>query len=563
MKSKGFMWMVAVTLLASLAVPLRFAAQDQNKTHHHYQLIDMGTFGGPESYINETVEAITASRDINHRGMVGGSDTPTPTTGTSNFLVCGGLSGLLPFVNHAFKGQNGIVTDLGTLPGADNCSGANGTNASGEIVGNSENGDIDPLTGLNQSRPVQWKDGQIADLGTLGGYEGTATSINNRGQVTGTATNAIADRFACFGLGTQCRAFLWQDGAMRDLGTLGGPDALAVLINERGQIAGMANTSLSPSPNCGFLPLNTDPFLWQNGKMTDLGTLGGTCGFPLALNNRGQVVGASNLAGDLNTHAFFWPGTDGKMQDLGTLGGSFGTANAINEAGEVAGFATNAGGQLLAFLWRNGVLTDLGTVDGDRCSIGDAINSKRQVVGISATCDFSVRHAFLWENGSMVDLNTLIPPGPGVQLNLAETINDRGEIAVNGDPPGCGVVEQCGHAYLLIPCDENHPGVEGCDYSMVDAETTQSAAANSCIDDYLPHDEMQRPLVVYGNCEIDAHNKLNGACIGRGVGTNYCLGGSGRTACPVGLVAKKPGSVFCLQSRRNFPVDLERRCPLP
>ncbi len=474
MKPNSISLVVVLGLLAPLVAPVRLTAQniEGHVRHHHYKLIDMGTFGGPESYVNETIEAITASREINHRGMVGGSDTPTPTTGTSNFLVCGGLSGLLPFVNHAFKGQNGVVTDLGTLAGADNCSGANGINASGEIVGSSENGEIDPLTGVNQSRPVRWKDSQIADLGTLGGYQGTANSINNRGQVAGTATNAIADPFACFGLGTQCRAFLWQDGAIKDLGTLGGPDALAVLINESGQIAGMANTSSSPSPSCGFLPLTTDPFLWQNGKMTDLGTLGGTCGFPLALNNRGQVVGASNVAGDLTAHPFLWPGKDGTMQDLGTLGGSYGTANGINDSGEVVGYASNSGDAAeFAILWRGGVLTDLGTLDGDPCSTANAINASGQVVGIStATCDYSAgRRAFLWENGSMVDLNTLIPPGAGVQLNLAETINDRGEIAVNGDPPGCGVVEQCGHAYLLIPCDENHPGVEGCDYSLVDA----------------------------------------------------------------------------------------------
>ena len=69
----------------------------------------------------------------------------------------------------------------------------------------------------------------------------------------------------------------------------------------------------------------------------------------------------------------------------------------------------------------------------------------------------------------MVDLNALIPPESGMQLTLAETINDNGEIAVNGTPTDCDVVEQCGHAILLIPCDEDHPGIEGCDYSILEA----------------------------------------------------------------------------------------------
>jgi len=472
------MCFTAITLFSALAIPVRFDAQDNrdhHHKHHHYKLIDMGTFGGPASYVNETIPFLNGHGDINGLGsVVGGAATSTATTKTSNPLLCGGLGGI-PFVFHAFEWHRGVVTDLGALPGADNCSGGLMINANGETAGASENGEIDPVTGINQTRAVRWEDGEIRDLGSLGGNQNGANSINDRGEIVGFSLNTITDPYSIFDIfllgasnGTQTRAFRWRHGHMQDLGTLGGPDAAASLVNERGQIAGASYTS--SKSNTGCFPLTTDPFLWEKGKMIDLGTLGGTCGFPLALNNHGQVVGFSNTAGDSTAHPFLWPGKDGKMLDLGTLGGSYGTANAINEAGEIVGYASNAGDQdFLAFFWRNGVLTNLGTVGGDPCSTANAINSKRQVVGISfADCN-AVRRAFLWENGSMVDLNTLIPPSSGLQLTLAEAINDRGEIVGNGTPTGCGIVEQCGHAFLLIPCDENHPAVEGCDYSMAEA----------------------------------------------------------------------------------------------
>jgi hypothetical protein len=76
-------------------------------------------------------------------------------------------------------------------------------------------------------------------------------------------------------------------------------------------------------------------------------------------------------------------------------------------------------------------------------------------------------------------LNTLIPPGSDLQLLIAYVVNDRGEIGGLGLPSGCSsqIDELCGRAFVLIPCDEDHPSVEGCEYSMVGESATATGSA--------------------------------------------------------------------------------------
>jgi probable HAF family extracellular repeat protein len=450
MKSRAWMWMTAVSLFAALAVPVGMAAQDnasQNNRHQHhrYQLIDMGTFGGPDSLVPELQQI------INSRGtVVGGSDTSIPDPNPTNCFVpeC--------FVQHMFHWQDGVLRDMGALPGVNSSFPAT-VNGFGLVAGLSQNGLIDPLTGAPEIRAVLWKDGRVLDLGTLGGNESIGIGMNDQGQVIGAASNTIPDPISFLGA-TQAHAFLWQDGRMQDLGTLGGPDSFGQYVNNRGQVAGFSYTSSPPT---------MDPFLWDNGRMLDLGTLGGTSGQVNDLNNRGQVVGTSNLSGDMITHGFLWD--RGVLTDLGTLGGDNASATWINDAGDVVGEADLPGSQVHdAFLWKHGVMTDLGNLG--QTSFAYAINSEDQVVGHSKINDGTFR-AILWENGGpMVDLNTLIAPGSGLQLTDAYSLNDRGEIAGNGLLPNGDQ-----HAYLLIPCDEKHPG-ECQDYSMIEGVTSQTSA---------------------------------------------------------------------------------------
>lgn len=485
MKSRTLMCITAAVLFAALAIPVRIAGQEQGQGHHHYKLVDLGTFGGPQSSVFLPDDNFAPI--LNNQGtVVGSADTSTPDPFPSFcfnpiFFDC--------FVSHAFQWQDGVMTDLGALPGGAS-SASDWISANGLIAGWSENGLIDPsFSGFpNPDFPevhaVLWRHGEVIDLGTLnGGHESVANAVNSRGQVVGAAANLIPDpsplAASNFGWITQTRAFLWQSGVMHDLGTLGGTDAVALVVNERGQIAGDSYTNSAPSPYCaaatfGGFALTTGAFLWEDGKMKNLGNLGGTCTLAFDLNNRGQVVGLSTLAGDLAQHPFLWD--RGVLTDLGALGGNTGNAIAINDAGEITGFAGDLVPLLVhAFLWKNGTMTDLGTVVGDSCSLGFSINARGQVVGVSAPCDFSQQRAFLSEGGGPpIDLNTLIPLGSALHLATPAVINDQGEIAGSGFLPNGDQ-----HAFLLIPCDENEADTEGCGDANEDAPPVTASSASA------------------------------------------------------------------------------------
>jgi len=298
----------------------------------------------------------------------------------------------------------------------------------------------------------------MINLGSLGGNGSAAVAFNNRGQVVGAAANTVCDPFSLVNLfspptfATQTRAFLWEDGIMRDLDTLGGPDSLAWYVNERGQVSGISYTDSTPNDTTGIPTVH--PFLWENGVMHDLGSLGGSfCGVD-CMNNRGAVVGPMTLPGDEFQHPFL--SSDGILTDLGTFGGDNGEATGVNDASEVCGVADLPNGLHNAFLWKNGVMTDLGNLG--LTSFAHAVNSRGQVVGGSRVSrEPSQVSAFLSENGGpMIDLNTLIPADSPLHLVIANWINDRGEIAGTGVPPGVSVddVETLGHAFVLIPVGE-------------------------------------------------------------------------------------------------------------
>ena len=272
---------------------------------------------------------------------------------------------------------------------------------------------------------------EVIDLGSLGGtgLGGGAAAVNAAGQVVGSDFTAAGDE----------HAFLWQDGEMQDLGTLGGRRSRATGINRAAQVVGSAEI---PSGD-------NHAFLWQDASMQDLGTLGGPRSFAYAINAAGQIVGISETA-SLDYHAFLWQ--DGTMLDLGTLsespGGRLSQANAINDVGQVAGFSRNAAGLNHAVVWENGTIRDLGVPDGFSQTFATGINNAGQVVAFSPVPgpgDGDVYHTILWQaDGTVSDLGTF-----GLKFGASPSgINEAGQVV------GFGRDERRQfHSYFWSPTD--------------------------------------------------------------------------------------------------------------
>jgi probable HAF family extracellular repeat protein len=312
---------------------------------------------------------------------------------------------------HASLWLNGSLLDLGTLGGPNSSVAWPVKNDSGLIAGIAQTDTPDPLgenwscaaffPGATAIGPTclgfVWRSGVMSALPTLGGNNGFATGANNHGQVVGWAENTVHDATCVPPQVLQFRAVLWEsDGnGIHELPPLpGDTSSAATAINDRGQVVGIS----------------------------------GTCD---------QAVGRFTAA-----HAVLWE--KGQVTDIGNLGGvAWNTPMAINQRGDVVGFASQPGDdpdnpQLHAFLWtRHDGIQDLGALPGDVYSEAHGINERRQVVGISCDAAGNCR-AFVWQNGVMTDLNSLVQPGYAATLTTAQDINDRGQITGRAFDPVTG-----------------------------------------------------------------------------------------------------------------------------
>ena len=389
---------------ALLAIAVGSAAQTSPSTLPHYTITDLGTLGGTYSY----------SYGIGESGEVsGGAATPTETDGIAE---------------KGFLWNGKKLTNVGNIGGSscpDCSSEAGGPNSSGALAIVSET-----------PKPA-----------------------------------FMNEDFCGFGTHRQCLGAVWQNGVLKGLPNLkGGRNGQAYWINVHGQLAGFSETGVMDSTCASSTPfqvLQFEAVIWgPQGNVRELKPLAGdTVAFAFGINDSGQVVGGSGICSNTSLppaapgapHAILWQ-SNGTPTDLGSLYGQpLNVATSINNLGQVAGVSLATDGSKHSFFWTKAAgMIDLGTMPNAIATVAPCchvLNNKGQITGFWIDDQFNMS-AFLWQNGVMTDLNTLISPTSGWYLMNTASINDAGQIAGFGINPAGEV-----HAFLATPCSNSCGGV--------------------------------------------------------------------------------------------------------
>ncbi len=373
-----------------------------------------------------------------------------------------------PLLADAAAPPSYTVTDLGTLPGAAS-SMPTALNDRAQVVGVCSTG--------GQGRAFFWEKGKMHTLPVLPGFDPLSLwprAINNAGKIVGTD----------FGpnLNTR-RAFIYDHGVIRDLGTPAGEYSEATDINDKNQVIGKSYTIVIKNKVEHHVEMSYT-FVWNpatgfqklNPSSNDFGE--GVS----AINNTGQIVGASmNLGVEearakraalppekrpyegsvIPSAAFIWQ--DGKARNISPPQAWSSGSAAINERGDVLGgmslypdtdeILTSSDAELAkiedamrhshhVFLWRNGQAQDLGELGSIAAG---AFNNSEDVVGYVRLPNGKGFRAFLWRAGKQYMLTDLISPSDGWVLTEATAINNHGQIV------GVGLHHGLSHAFLLTP----------------------------------------------------------------------------------------------------------------
>ncbi len=313
-------------------------------------------------------------------------------------LLCAAAIAAGPLAAHAAPTYN--VTVIPTAAGTVNTVMGAMNNYSG-TAGYSQGSNGSPWTA------TAYYDGRPQTLHYMKGETAIANDISDGGVIVGTLTQYSGYN----------NAAIWYRGELVRLIT-GGiySNSEATAVNASGQVVGAMSTTERSSMHA---------FVYDGNQTIDLGTLGGFDSFGADINDNGAVTGRSSLIGG-RRHAFVY--MNGTMTDIGSLGGDS-AGVAINNDGVVAGWSYLPNQAAHAFIYANGQMIDLGTLGGWSSTAAD-INNAGQVVGSSSVGN--TNHAFLYTDGDMFDLNGLIDSSLGWTLTAAADINDKGQILATG-----------------------------------------------------------------------------------------------------------------------------------
>jgi uncharacterized membrane protein len=382
MRSKALTDLIVIVAISTLAISGPLATAQQAKQMPRYQVFNLGDPGGGNG---------AAAASINNLGWIAGDAVqPGNLTEHAELWV-------------------GAPVDLLTLGGPNSAVAWPNKNNHGQIAGISETADMNPF---NEA----WSCA-LANFPTL--------------------TNHI------------CYGFIWEDGVMTALPPLpGGLDSYAAGINNKGQVAGWAENGVH-DPTCNNTPpfnqvLQFEAVVWgpKLGEMTQLSPFGSDPdSAATAINDKGQIVGISGLcdiaAGNTSAeHAVLWPNRYAPPINLGNFDGglAWNTPTAINNRGQVVGFGNQQGSLAtdfnpIAFYWDPSGIQSIPPIGDDSNNWAWGINRRGVVVGQSfGGADDPLGRAFIYEGGQLTDLNMLIQPNSSLHLQLANDINDEGEI---------------------------------------------------------------------------------------------------------------------------------------
>src|SRR5262245_6550670 len=358
-----------------------------------YRVTDLGLLPSKE-------ESVPAA--INGQGLVAGTSS-AKTSGEAAFRYNPNNPAPMEDIGHSIRGlvSRGFgINDIGTVVG-----------------------DSAVLATSIADSPIRhaalFSNGSVADLGTLKKEQfSRANDVNGFDQVVGFSGPALDS--------PKSRAFFWsKPTGMLDLGTLGGAHAQAFAINDSGFITGNSHVRSSATGTGAIHAfLSPSPLAAGPAGMRDLGTLGGSFSYGMAINGKNHVVGYSTINKvDSRVHAFWFDGNG--MKDLGTL-----APNSINplEDQSVA-LGINSSDRIVGYSYLPAIGANIDP------AIQPVTTPVRQV-------------AFVWNNGVMTDLNKLIGAASDTYyLSSAMAINDNGQIVATALSKATGTRR----AVLLTP----------------------------------------------------------------------------------------------------------------